>query len=73
MSTILQTESSVILEDPEKTSLGPVLGHNLGHKTDQADIEFEAARFRVPDRHRSTNDDVMNSERGALVRGSDPP
>ena len=39
-------------------------------------VSFEAARFRVLDRHPSidkTNDCAMKSERGALVRGSDPP
>ena len=48
----------------------------IGLRKTQACVEFEAARFRVLDRHRSTKPttaSLINSERSALVRGSDRP
>ena len=53
------------------------IGSRIGSRKSQADVCFEAAGFRVLDRHRSTkpttHDYATNSERSALVRGSDPP
>ena len=44
-------------KNPKMKNLGPMLGRclaNIGFRKTQADLWFEAARFRVLDRHRST-------------------
>ena len=58
----------------KKVFLAAILG-NMCLRISQADLGIEAARFRVtphtsPD---EINDSAVRSERGELVRGSDPP
>ena len=72
VSTILQTESSKLLENPEKTILGPMLGqHWLQNNSGRRMFSPKPSpRQTSIDK---TNDCVMNSEQSALVRGPDPP
>ena len=56
----------------EKINPGQMLGQDRPEKN-SAKCSFEAARLRALDIHRSTQTRLMKSERGALVRGSDPP
>ena len=54
MSTILKMETSKLLESTEKSKSGTDIGPRSASEKLQADVYFEAARFRVLDRHRST-------------------
>ena len=76
MSTILETKSSKLLENPgEKRSGGDVGPRSASEKLRPVLLivgsgEMLSTRQTSIDK---TNDCVMNSERSALVRGSDPP
>ena len=74
MSTILLTESSRLLENPEKSILGPVFGQD---RLQQNSAGCLARSGEIPSPRQTsidkTNDCVMNSERSALVGGSDSP
>ena len=74
MSTNLQKKVSNFSKTPKKNHSWANLGQDRPEKN-SAKCLFEAARFRVLDMHRSTkaNDYAVKSERGAAVRGSDPP
>ena len=73
MSTILLNKSSKLLENPEKTFLGPMLGQDRLQKNSGGCLvrsgEIPNPRHIPTDK---TNDCVMKPERSALVRGSDP-
>ena len=74
MGPFLQTESSKLLEKPEKTILGPMLGQDRLQKNSGGCLvrsgEIPSPRQTSID---ETDDLVMNSERSALGRGPVPP
>ena len=74
MSTIVKMESSERWETPKETILGPMLGQDRLQKNSGGCLvrsgEIPSPPQTSIDR---TNDCVMNSERSALVAGSDPP
>ena len=73
-SPILQTESSKLLGNPEKTILGPRLGQDRLQENSGACLvrsgEIPSPRQTSIDK---TNDCFTNYERSALDRGCDPP
>ena len=73
MSTNLLKKSFKLLKKPEKKIPRPILGQDQPEKN-SAKCLFEAG---IPSSGQTsidqTNDCAMKSERGALVRGSDPP
>ena len=74
MSTIFQTESSKVLENPEKTISGADVGSTSASEKLRRMVSLKRRDSESStDIDRKTNDRVVNSERSALVRGSDPP
>ena len=74
MGTFLETESSKLLEKPDKSKSGADVGPNRLEKNSGGCLvrsgEIPSRRLTSIDK---TSDFVMNYERSALVRGSDPP
>ena len=73
MSTSLRKKSFKLFKNPENIIPGPIFGQDQPEKN-SAKCLFEAG---IPSSGQTsidqTNDCAMKSERGALVRGSDPP